>query len=394
MANRLAVKRNTKVFVSIEATAGTPIKPVTGDTVMLWGPGTVSQPREIIPDEQIRSARSRLSPIAGRYEAGTWNFPTAIKPSGTLGTAPEAGNLWQAAFGTHTNTPVTSDVYTLANDIDSFTLWFLKDHTLYACAGATVGSLEIAIPGGGVGMSTWNGGFVRQLYAGTDELDGAQDGSSVALTDITVADARKYYLASLSGGIYIEIGTDDNSGHGFEVTAVNYTTNVLTISPGLGTAQLDEAVVAPWLPDQTEVGTPLHGKPGVATLDEGSGAADFYITSFNCTINNNVKYVDDEKTGTLFPATHITPTFREVTGSLEIMYRQNDVKFDRFALNRDQGALIVPCGDVAGSIIQVSIPYMEVRTPSDAGDEEIRRTMEFDAVASAALNDEIAVTFV
>jgi len=394
MANVIAIKRNTKVFIAVEATKGTPAKAVSDDTVMLSGPGSIVQAREVIPDEQIRAGRSRLTPIPGRYEAGAWNFPTYIKPSGALGTKPEAANLFKVALGTETTNAGVSVVYTLANNIESFSLWFLKDHTLYIGVGATVNVLEMNIPGGGPGLCNWSGQFIKQLYAGTDELNGEHAGASVALGTITVADARKYNLAGESGGIYITIGSDDNGGAGFQVTGVNYTTNVLTISPNLTTTQADEAVVAPWVPTQTELGDPLHGKPGIATLDEGSGAANYLITSFRMTLTNNVKYIDDEKSGDLFPATHLTPSFRDVAGTVEILFRQNDVKFDRFALQRTSGALIVPIGDVAGDIVQASLPQLEFRAPADAGDEEIRRTLDFDGPASSSLNDELSITFV
>jgi uncharacterized protein YjbI with pentapeptide repeats len=83
-----------------------------------------------------------------------------------------------------------------------------------------------------------------EFYTGNDNLDGAIDGSVTPVTQIPVkGSAKKYWV-----GMKIIVGTNDNSGNGFEITAVNVATNTITISPGVNDAQIDATVVRGLIP--------------------------------------------------------------------------------------------------------------------------------------------------
>jgi hypothetical protein len=55
--------------------------------------------------------------------------------------------------------------------------------------------------------------------------------------------AKKYWV-----GMKIIVGTNDNNGSGFEITAIDFATETLTISPGVKDVQADDALVRGWIP--------------------------------------------------------------------------------------------------------------------------------------------------
>ncbi|MGD2091138.1 MAG: potassium channel family protein [Candidatus Aminicenantes bacterium] len=109
---------------------------------------------------------------------------------------------------------------------------------------------------------SWNGNFYgaqfsgkadfygAEFYARNEKLDDAIDGSVTPVTQISVKFSAKKFWE----GMKIIVGTNDNNGSGFEITAIDFETKTLTISPEVKDTQADDALVRGWIP-QAELST-------------------------------------------------------------------------------------------------------------------------------------------
>lgn len=378
----MAIARAIEIeaFVVEETAFNTPVFPSTNDYVAVTSTPTIDQELELLDNEELVNTRSRSSPILGRYMPGGWSFVTYIKPSDVAGTAPEVDTLWKCALGTKA-TAASYIRYTPAHTLPSFTLWMRMGHTIYECIGSTVNEVAVNIAGTDIGKLNWSGGYARMIKSGYTTIVDALSGG-YPITRISVANANEYFEV----GSVIYIGSDTNSGSGYTVTAVGST--YVDITPGISTAQSAGAVIAGYLPAGTKVGTPQHGTLGYCTHD----GDNFAILSSVVTINNNIQYMIDEKNETRY-ADDFVELRREITFSLEAYFIESGVNRWSEAFARTQSQFIIPCGTVAGSIFQLTMPYIELNNPTLAGDTHITQTLTGRAIASASYDDEIQVDY-
>ena len=88
------------------------------------------------------------------------------------------------------------------------------------------------------------------------------------------------------------------------------------------------------------------------------------------------------------------PKFREIDGNLNGYFIKRGASYYYRAEYQQNDALIIPCGKVAGSIMELNIPKAEYRTPKISGDEEFIEDIPFIAVASSeTANDEMSIVF-
>jgi hypothetical protein len=380
----IAYANQEECFVKKETTAGTLIKPGTEDRVYSVGPVDFKQERELLEDEQIRASASRLPSIRARKMPGDWGLTSYVKPSGAKGTVPEHQVLFEALMGTETISGGNYVDYTLANQLPSFSLWMKKGHTVFASRGNTVNTATFSIAGESIAQITWGGQYMEQLWAGTCTCN---DSMTLGKTtcQLNAPDAQLY-----TEGMYIEIGDDDNSGAGYQITDVNFETNIITFSPSLVTDQGSDPQITPWWPGSgTEVGEPVHGKSGIVTID----ALNCIILTAEVTLTNNLKYYNYEKNNVWTAEQYGRPGKREIEGTMTLHLIEDGAMYFYRADYQVNDALIIPAGNVDGKIMELSIPYAEYRSPDVTGDEEFIEGLPFMAVASSSLNDEFKIRF-
>lgn len=383
-ATNFAYANEEEMFIKKESVCGTLEKPGASHRVYTIGPFDGGQEQEFLDDEQIRASASKRSPIKGKKNPGEWSCSTYVKPSGTKGTAPEHDVLFDCAMGNKTVNAGTSVVYTLANQLDSFSAFVKKGHTVFAHRGCTIQGLESSISGDAIATLNWSGNSMEMLWAGTCKASGAYAGGESAIV-LANGGAELY-----KEGMYINIGDDTNGGAGYKITDVNYNKDTLTISPVLASNQGTAPEVSPWLPTaSSEVGTPVHGKLGMVTV----AGQDAIILSAGVTLTNNIKYYTDEKNNVFTAERFGRPGFRDVEGNLDLFYLKRGTSYFYRAEHQVANALIIPAGNVSGYIMEISVPYAEYRTPKVSGDEEFQQSIPFIGVASASLNDELSITF-
>ena len=388
LPNLIAIDMQTLLFAKEETTFATEIKPTTADQILIAGSGTMKQELGFIPDEQRRNTYSEVSEIQGRYEPGTFTFPVYIKPSGALGTKPECAALLKNLFGRETVTASTKVEYFLARVTDavvSHTLWFKVGHFVYRAIGAVVDEGTFPLKAGNeadaVGQVSLTGLCANVLWTGTDEIAGTP---LAGATTMTVKDAKKFTVGS-----YVEIGSETNGGAGFQITVINYGTNVVTFAPALVSDKAPDDVVKPWIPVGTEVGTPVHGRLGLATRN----AVTLRVISSEITLKNNYKFLNEEKNGLNYPDRVIRTRKREVMCNPEIYFDANAPKFFYEAQQGTKTDIVVPVGDTAASRYKLTAKNVRLSAPDVSGNEELRMKLTGKAFASTSYDDELVLLF-
>jgi len=384
------------VWVKKETTQGVFEKPAASDAILVISDISGKQDRIFLEDEQKRLSLSRLGKIAGPYNPGEWSFTSYIKPSGSLGVEPAGDVLLEALFG---NKSVSSGVnveyslYKVDDDIKTLSMIIKKGFETYFITGAFVDKGSFPIKAGdsndAIFQASFSGKFLKSYLAGTDELSSAIDGTTTPVTSIPVVDAKKFEV-----GAYIIIGSDDNSGAGFKITAVDYSSNTITIDTGVSTAQSQGAVVKGWTPDVVESGYLVHGRFGVVQKSEdGSTYDDFVITEATIELTNNFNVLNDEKTGDSYPATITKTSVRDVDISITRYFYPEESRRRYDANNQTRFWIKIPVGDTAGKRARFEFVNVQFDSPEVSGEAEMNVSLKGKAYATTSLDDELKLIF-
>jgi hypothetical protein len=389
------------------------------------GEGQINQQLELLPDEQLRSGRSRRASITGRYNPGTFTLPVYLKTggqsaSGSFINCPEMDVLLQSAFGTResygtTTATAASCTYSLNNRNPSFTLWVRKDHTVFCGVGATCNRVRFEISGSAIGMATFEGEFMGMLRGGTTYL--AVGIATASAVDATYVEVPHGASDQFDIGMTIQIGSGSGTANtnlkaGYKITnivrgATGSATDLIYFATATNLSLADPlasgsagAVIKGYIPfsddaSQVERGTPLHGKRGLLTMLSNDGAdhqEELFILSASIEVNSNIKYSVDEKNGTFYPKDYFTSDFREVTGNLKLYFRESNAKFYADAFSRKTYQMVLPCGDQDFHTIKLNLPAVEVETPSVSGANEMELDVNIRGIMDSVVDDEITLT--
>lgn len=381
--NKIAIVEGQEVFVAAESVAGTLKFPAATDLVVAAGDGSLNQNPTFTDSDEIADSRSVLATFQDRIPAGTFSIPTYARPSGTAGSVPSADALLEAAFGTKTVVPSTSVTYSLAKLLPTVSIWIKKDHTVFFARGATVNEISQQISGKGAMAMAFSGAFMAMGWCGTDQLDGALTGATTATASVKVDDAKKYTI-----GGRIQIGSDDNSGAGYEITAVNTTTNVLTVSPAVDTDQDDNATVAPYLPTGSAIGSPMENRKVSVTV---AGVAA-KLKSFSLTKSEGIGYIEDEVSTDDYPSDYAEGK-RKLSGKLGLYFRTDDLKYFYDALQGTLQAIVVTADNGAGNIITATLGHCRLKVPTvTSAAPTVALDIDYTAQASSG-EDEMTLAF-
>jgi len=256
-----------------------------------------------------------------------------------------------------------------------------------ALTGCYVNSMTLSIAAGEEPKLSFEGGssgtFIPTTTssttgASTATVNGTGSGTTL---DVQSGEAKNFKVGSV-----IKVGSDDNGGAGYKVTAISG--DELTVEASI-TSYTDGDAVVPFAPAETVSGQPIAGILGSLTVDGSS----FPITSFEVTVTNNMKAIEDEayQAGT----TDYVPGFRDVTGSLSIRCRRDlaiEIGKRPDFTNRN---VVVTCGSATGATVTTTLARCQfqvsgVETPQS---DEVVIPLEFKALASTAGDNEITIAF-
>lgn len=385
--NAITLAREHAIFVVPETTRGTLVFPLAANLVIPAGYGTLGQVPDYTKSEEIVDSRSLIDQFRDATPSGDWSLPMYLRPSGTAGTVPQGSALLKSMFGAETVVASTSVNYSLAKQLPSFSLWCKYGDTVFFAAGASADQAKLGISKKGALKLDLSGKFMTLGWAGTDELSALIDYVSTPITSIPVKDAKKYTI-----GGKIKIGADSNSGLGYTVTAVNVTTNTLTITPGIATDQAIDTIVAPFLPTGTIIGAPVESRTATVSFDGGTTIAK--IKGLDLLFANDIQYLEDEISSVEYPTDYVEGD-RVVTGSVTILLRRDDLKYfyDSLTAGVEKNIKIFAGAATAGKKVAISMIRTRIKAPSlNPSAPTVELKMDITALGTAG-EDEISMLF-
>lgn len=356
MSTNIAIARNQKILAVKESTRGTLAFPATDGSaveIVAAGAGEMNQNPNFSNSNEIRNTRDVLDRFVDARPAGSWSFPTYMRPSGTAGDVPQDDILYESWFGSKTVNAGTSVAYTQALTKPSFSLWMLRDHTCFFAKGCVANQFNPTVNNQGGVTQNWSGGFMWLGWVGTDTV--ASD--SAADDTITVNEPKKFCVG---GRIQNTTTGEDNSGEGYEITAVDYTTGEITLGTALTTAWSTDDVIAPFLPSTTTVGEPLANR--LTTIDIGSDTSK-KIQSMSLTLNDAASFIEDEITTEGHPTDYLE-TERDLRGSIDLYFRKADLAYFRDGFEDTELDVSINFGNTAGAQAVLNMPQTSIEVPT------------------------------
>lgn len=141
--------------------------------------------------------------------------------------------------------------------------------------GAFITAVQYSWDGGDAVKMSIEGMTGQQARCSTSAVNNG-GGYAAASTSIVVDDAQRFEVGSL-----VQFpDSDTNSGAGYQVTAINYTTDTLTIAPGLATGVSDNDAIGPLFPTVVApTGSKIDSTAGSFVFDVSGAAITACTTS-------------------------------------------------------------------------------------------------------------------
>lgn len=368
-------------YAVAESTYKTAVKPA-GANAFRAIEITMGMPVNRILMNDRRGTRSAMETVNGRTPVQPWSARGYLRPSGTAGTAPDFGDLWKHALGTETVVGATSVTYSLLKDPTALSLSVYRDLGTFfeGVYGAIV--LDFSLTWNGEGPIEWavSGIGADFIETGSSQANGA--GSSA--TALVVDDADFFTKYSI-----VQIGGDDNSGAGFQVTALNHGTETLTLETAHTWS--DNDAVIPFLPTGSFAGSPLVGTVGSLSLDNGSSTIKHVGGSLNYTVGLDLL---NEEFGSAAADDILANAMRDVRGSFDFLVREDETYLASEFRRKQQKDVLLTFGDTAGDRLKLNMNKCEFepqeRTSPEA--EEVRYAASYKALGTSG-EDEFTLVF-
>ncbi len=366
-------------YVILQDTFATAKKPLAANAVRVIS-GVFGQETNFQEAMDRRKTRSVMETVKGRTPVQPWSLTTLFRPSGSLGVAPQIGDLLKLAMGTETVTASTSVAYTL-----------LKDPTnLFASIYGDISSIFEGVYDAIVQTVNfaWNGDdFIRVTFSGigSNYIEAGRNtanGTGSAVAALIVDNPYRFTKFAI---LQNETQSDDNGGAGYQVTAdPNFSTSTLTLE---ATASWDdEDVWAPFLPT-ANYGTedePIFGTLG--SLSFGGSFTDVGYTDVNITLNTGLDLLNREG-GTVQASDVVMTPKRGVEGTIGMLVKEDETDLDGFAREKSNQTMIATVGDTAGSRVKFrsAASKMELRPGQRTSPETglVERTLGFQLKGSS-----------
>ncbi len=361
ITNKVASDRAISIWVVPEDVKGVLKEPTAEHRVEGYD---VTYPKQIPEYENSKEraqTRDVLDRCQGQMPAGDWEFTTSCRPDG-LGVAPAERDLMTALVGTETINSGVDVLYTLALEKTSVSIWFLIDHTMVFCSGATVGGLTVSMEDCPIELK-WKGQFMAMGVTGTDEIATTVDPAAV---EVYVSNADKYtiggfiVLADATGAI-----VDDNAGAGYEVLAVDYDLDKLT-TPAITTGVASGGFAAPLDVGGTVLGNKLDSRTATVEIDTIAKS----VIDFNIEVADQPEYLDRERTPSGYPEDY-SEVQREVTGTLTLSFRRDDAEYIKDAISGDEKTITFKVGELEGYQLEIPMPRCVLEVPEIEEDTPI-----------------------
>ncbi len=354
ITNKIANDRDIQVWVVPETVIGTLQQPLAEHFVSAFD---ITYPKQV-PDyensKERAATRDVLDRCQGAMPAGEWSFSTKCRPTG-LGMVPVEHNLIHGLEGLQTVNSGVSVEYEPAMEKPSYSIWFLVDHTMIFCSGATVGGATLNLEDCSL-VWQWSGGFMRMGIAGTDDLRAIIAPAS-AIAPVT--DKDKFSIGGVvvltdSAGVVV----DDNSGVGYTVTGISDTVEELSVTPAFTIGAAADGLVRPLDVGGIVDGNPLETRHSTVTIDSVVKP----VIGFSFVFSDNPEYLTREKTASGYPESY-AEVVREITGEVALAFRRDEAGQFKKAIEGESENITLDCGDLPGYMLKIEIPRASIDVP-------------------------------
>lgn len=341
----------------------------------------MQQSPDRVPVPDRRGTRSRMQTIQGRPFA-TWGATAILRPSGSLGVAPDIGPLLTMALGQEAVVADTSVTYSLLRDMSGIHGFVLKQLTSMHefVRGAIVQSWTLS----------WDGrGFIQFECSGIAKAFGRTgktqtNGTGTASAALVVDDADQLSVYSI-----VQVDGDATQ---HIVTALTHSTETATLAAT--TSWGDDKDVEAYLPAATFVGdaNPLYGTKASLSLDGGSTTVKHLRGSLSGTTGADL---NNEESGSDSPTDVIMQdSLREIKLSLDFLVRREDAHLYSEYRRKIAKDVLLTFGDEAGKRFKARMQNVEFDdgqfdTPNSGPS---RVTIAGDALGVSAGEDELTLT--
>ena len=378
-----AMTRETSAFVKLETAFGELAFPSSTDAIAVLDAPTATQAESFTPSREIVDSRSLPARFRAAAPAGSWSLSIYARPSGTAGVPPVEAVIMEAALGAKTVNAGASVVYSPALELPSLSLCYREGHTAAFALGCKVDSLKLNIKNKDAVGLEFAGSCKTVLRAGAEET---VDGSTTEVLKLAAGGAKLF-----DAGSRVKVGAEDNSGTGYSVTAVDVSADTVAVSPALASAPAAGVAVSGFLPTASLAGAPVEGRSAAGRIT--LAGANLTIVSLDLEISNALKPDEDELTDDQYPSA-IYEGRRQVTASISARFLRKYTAWFQQARSQEQGALAAVLGANAGGKLRLDLPRAVYDSPEMGGDETQRTmTVKLTGLASASLEDEVAITY-
>lgn len=397
MATIIPTGVQCKYFAKVETTYDTMSGFAVTDAVPLINL-EITPTYEFHPSKERVGSASLQKEVAG-MQGGTWSASFYAKPEGnTANVPPDAGVFLQAAFGDQdTTTDVSYRMHDGSNEVSSTTSLQISrtaGNAFYeVIGGCWVEQCDIEIVGNAEPTITVSGGFASYGWCYGGQVNGAHSTSDATIQMKSNSSER------IGVGARIQFSDgEDNSGHGYEVTAVDNATDIITISPGLVAGVAGDVFIQPIDKSQTfgSTNNPISGVGCGLSI----GGTSVGMISFKASLKTGIHGLSAEASAT--KANRLARGAREVSGEISSYFLTSETAAEDIsaitggAWNGAVLALIARAGpDTTLQRMLVNVPAarLNVVGVSLPEVEEATITLTFTARQASANGDELSVDF-
>jgi len=365
------------LFVAIQTGLEQPTKPLSSGTVFLTATPTLThKPREA-ENKELRRTRDPQPGKNVGMSIGDFKFSTNFALSGSKGVTSCIHPFLLSGFGRYTETPGDNVTYTHYQFDDEWvylTVLWKKESETILLEDFVVDTLTIKSTAATLQTIDFSGYFLKKKQAGTGYLNAALTTGTTNIVLKTKTQIETFEIGSL-----INIGTDTNSGEGFQITAVDISTNTLTVDTGITIAQDADALVTGWSPVEVASGYTVDGGFGEFLVNQNSdGAGAVQIISADYTLKNNIAKLEEER-GSSSNGGYVGrfgTGKREITFNTEQYLTIDGLSADYHLKNNSVITTELNMGEEEGKTAKLIIPNMRLSDVSESGDAQKKQSRQ------------------
>jgi hypothetical protein len=306
----VASEKGEVIYVALQTDIDTFSMPTTSGTIFVTSSPEFEQKTINAENQEVTDSLGEEPGEFAAFEMGDWKISCNFKASGTAGVESPIHSLLLAAYGRTENTGPDVRYYHYRKDLDpiQFLSVVVKKHfeTKYI-TGAYANTMEVKVEKGKIQTVDFSGKYKKEVRAGKANLLSDINGTTTPETTIPFETDESYKRIDVDS--YVKIGTDDNSGTGFKVTAVDPATNTMTVDPAVATDQSAGAIIKGFTPVSTKAGKNITSRFAWLKINTGdAGDRNVGITDGTYKLENNFKALDEQMSDSDFNGDATTDT--------------------------------------------------------------------------------------